>query len=205
MFVDNAGSPRLSTSVPDSQRIAVWSLGKGDYFQDLFTALLWRAFPHMASITWTHDAELLLAPGTLPVGIMSHFLHEQNKPFPAFIPLVSWSAEPYRLALGAASQSSMFAATVVATQDSLQPHELYIPQLFLRFLPPNTPHDLRLHKTDITARPFAVGYVNRNCSPEREALFAQLLALLGPDQAKARSRYDKYVCSFFNWRVLHVM
>lgn len=189
VFADNAGSPRLSTSVLGSQRVAVWSLGKGDYFQGMFSALLRRAFPHAASITWTHDAELLLAPGTLPVGIMSHFLHEQNNPFPAFIPLVSWSAEPYRLALSTASQASLFAATIVATQDALQPHELYIPQLFLRYLPPNTPRDLRLHKTDITARPFAVGYVNRNCSPEREALFAQLLKLLGPAQAKARSRY----------------
>jgi hypothetical protein len=163
--------------------IAVWSNGKGDYFDEMFTSILCRAFPEAGRILWTHEPLELLGVATYPVGIMSHFVWEQNVPFPALIPVVLWSAEPFPVAW-----SGDHVLAIGTRLDQLLPDELYIPQAFLRFLPPNAPRSMRLYDDDITKRPYAVAYVNRNCSPEREGLFAALLRLLGPAQAKARSR-----------------
>lgn len=75
--------------------IGVWSNGKGDYFQTMFTALLHAAFPTARAVVWTHNPAALLPPAgdhcVLPLGLQSHFVFVQKTPFPSDIPIFTWS------------------------------------------------------------------------------------------------------------------
>ena len=161
--------------------ITVWSFAKGDFFRDIFTALLYRGFPRIKGVVWTKDLSVLHGPNTWPVCILTHFNQLEHDRLRGMIPLVTWSAESYRY-----KWIEHPTVNVVASLEDLRRTDLYIPQLFLRPLPLGTPPSFRLHSDDINRRPYAAVYITKNCKPEREAAFHGLLRALGAGLVKAR-------------------
>lgn len=168
-----------------SSRIVVWSHGKGDYLEDFLTSFLWQAFPTVKDVIWSHSEADLLAIDALPLGIMSHFVYVEDAPFPSLIPAIAWSAEPFRVHTDLLPKPDI---SIVSSFIGLTRSDIFLPQLFLRKLPADTPRSLRLTEDDVTLRPYAVGYINSNCIEYRETLFRKLLERLGPDQARARGK-----------------
>jgi hypothetical protein len=177
---------RLASLHLTDSTIAVWSNGKGDYFDEMLSRLLTRAFPEAGRIIWTHARDVLLGHNTFPVGVLSFFLDEQNQPFPTDLPVITWSEEPRQLLFQGRAE---LVAEIGTRLDIMHPNagSFYLPQVLLRSVTEPVPHSLRLYDDDVAKRPYAVAYINHHCTKKREGLFAALLRLLGPAQAKARS------------------
>lgn len=186
LFTPSAGDFSVTTLNEAEATITVWSNGMGSYFKGMFSSFLHHAFPAARGIVWTHNESEFLAPATLPIGILSHFWWEEDAPMPALVPMILWSAENNRVVWPGYPPAACIISSFAPGEHEAD--DLFIPQAMLRSLPAGTPLSVRLYDDDITQRPLSVMYVNRHCTVQREEMFHRLLAALGPQQARARSR-----------------
>lgn len=168
----------------------MWSYGGGDFFKDFGSIMFQQAFPETRGVVWTHDPAVLLGPSSLPVAVVTHFANYQHAPLPLLVPAVFWSAEPDRVTIPWPVTPEVvviaeWADAIVTMED------VFVPQWALRGVPAHTPPSLRLYDDNIASRPLTVAYVSSHCVERRERLFAEVLKVVGPAQARARGKCSR--------------